>query len=284
MRILAIPTLIRILAILTLPLPLTLTAILTPAIVQAQAISPDLTALTVDDSINHGKTLITAAGTWSFGPNVGPGGNEILINGNGSNAGNATFIQVGDTGKMFAHAADNSWWVYDGTPLNWHTSPGTPYVLTCVPPTTYLNGATINLHLTYTFTRGTTPKDFTTEVSTEPNCTHTYYGLQGVQYFSVTAKDPTNSESPLSSQLAVGITSNAPQAPTNLVVKGAAQVFAVKQSKDHLAATVPVGTIPLNTACDSTQRVNDMFIVPRDKVTWYGNVKPQAVVALCNVP
>lgn len=257
--------------------------VLTRIAFAADPVSPDLSAINVSDSIDHGKTLTTADGTWSFGPNVGPGGNEILINGNGSNGGLATMIQVGDTGKMFAHAADNSWWVYDKV-TGWKISPGTPYVLTCTPPTSYLNGASINLHLTYTFTRGTSPKDFTTEVNVEPQCSHTYYGLTGNQYFSVTAKDPAGMESPLSNQIGVGVISTAPQAPTNLVVKGNGQVFAVKQTKDHLAATTAVGTIPFGTLCVATERVNDMFVVPRDKVTWYGNVKPQAVVAVCNVP
>src|SRR5262245_29171052 len=75
--------------------------ILTPQFVFAQN-SPDLSTLTVADS-QAGKSLQTSVGKWTFGPNVGPGGNEILINGNGNNGGQATAIQVGDGGKMFAH-------------------------------------------------------------------------------------------------------------------------------------------------------------------------------------
>lgn len=256
--------------------------IASPFWARAQAVSPDLSAIDVAASLN-GKTLTTADGVWNFGPNVGPGGNEILINGNGSNGGQARIIQVGDGGKMFALAVDNSWWVYDRT-TGWSTSPGTPVTVTCVPPTHYTNGATIVLHLTFTFYRGTSPKDLTTDVVTEPVCSHTWYGLTNVQYFMVTAKDPTGAESAFSGQIALGLVSTVPAAPTNFVVKGNAQVFAVKQTKNHLATTNAVGTIPLDTLCDTTQRVNDMFIVPRESVTWYGSVKPQAVVATCNVP
>jgi hypothetical protein len=153
-----------------------------------------------------------------------------------------------------------------------------------MPPTTYTNGATINFQLTYTFYRGTSPKDLTTDVTTSPTCDHTWYGMTGVQYYMVTAKDPSGAESAFSAQVAVGLQTAVPHAPTSLYVKGGAQVYAVKQSKDHLATTVPVGTVPLDTPCDTTQRVNDMFIVSRDKVAWYGNVKPQAVVASCILP
>lgn len=256
---------------------------LCPLFAAAQAVSPDLSAIDVAAS-NNGKTLITKEGTWNFGPNVGPGGNEILLNGNGSNGGQATLIQVGDGGKMFAHAADNSWWVWT-VAAGWNTSPGTPTTVTCIPPTTYTDGATITQHLTFTFYRGTGPRDFTTDVVTESNeCKHTWYGLLGAQYFSVTAKDPMNSESALSAQLGLGPLQKLPQAPTSLIVKSSAQVFAVKQTKDHLATTTAVGTVSLDTPCDTTQRVNDMFVVSTAKVTWYGNVRPQVVVARCVVP
>lgn len=261
-----------------------LDALTRPAHAQTPTPSPDFSALDYPSS-QSGKTLQTAAGTWTFGPNTSSaGGNEILLNGSNANGGNARIIQVGNSGQMFALALDNSWWVYAPATNTWSTSPGTPYMLSCTPPTFYLNGASINLQLTFTFYRGVSPKDLTTEVTTSPTCSHTYYGLTGNQYFMVTAKDPSGNESPLSGQLMMGTLSTAPAAPSNLVVKGNTQVFAVKQTKDHLATTNPVGTIPIGTLCDPTQRVNDMFIVPRDSVTWYGNVQPQAVVAPCNVP
>lgn len=261
---------------------LLLAALLSPGLAFAQAISPDLAAINVADS-QAGKTLITADGTWNFGPNVGPGGNEILLNGNGSNGGQAQMIQVGDSGKMFAYALDNSWWVYNKQ-TGWSPSPGTPFHVTCMPPTTYTNGATITKQLTFTFFHGTSPKDITSDVRTNPTCDYTWYGLTGTHYWMVTAKDPSGSESAFSAQVAVAPLGSLPMPPTSIFVKAQSQVFAVKQTKDHLATTNAVGTVPTNTPCDVTQRVNDMFVVPVSAVTWYGNVRPQVVVAKCTDP
>lgn len=44
---------------------------------------------------------------------------------------------------------------------------------------------------------------------------------------------------------------------------------------------LPVGTVPLGTSCDVNNSVNGHYAVPRDQVTWSGNVQPQVVVAEC---
>jgi hypothetical protein len=44
---------------------------------------------------------------------------------------------------------------------------------------------------------------------------------------------------------------------------------------------LPVGTVPANTPCDTTQSVNGHYAVPRDAVTWSGTVEPDVVVAQC---
>ena len=44
---------------------------------------------------------------------------------------------------------------------------------------------------------------------------------------------------------------------------------------------LPVGTIPVGTLCDSTQRANDLNVVPRIAVTFTGSVQPVVVLAKC---
>lgn len=57
-------------------------------------------------------------------------------------------------------------------------------------------------------------------------------------------------------------------------------VYYVIQQADAYVA-VPVGTAPLGTACNASQSVDGMLGVPAAAVTWYGSVKPVAVVAPC---
>jgi len=44
---------------------------------------------------------------------------------------------------------------------------------------------------------------------------------------------------------------------------------------------VAVGTIPAGVVCDATQPMGNYYVVPRERVTWSGTVRPQAVVASC---
>ncbi len=71
-----------------------------------------------------------------------------------------------------------------------------------------------------------------------------------------------------------------PNPPGSLVV-AATVVYQLIGTPDRFA-TVPVGTIPAGTACDTTQAVLGMYVVPRAAVTWYGSVKPQSVLAQCS--
>jgi hypothetical protein len=45
-----------------------------------------------------------------------------------------------------------------------------------------------------------------------------------------------------------------------------------------------VGTVPLGTPCDSTQRVNDFSVVPASAVTWTGKIQRLAALAACSSP
>lgn len=70
-----------------------------------------------------------------------------------------------------------------------------------------------------------------------------------------------------------------PKPPTGLVVTARTAYTVVKQ-RDRFVM-LPVGTVPADTACDSTQSVNGYFVVPRAAVAWSGSVRPDVVVAQC---
>lgn len=63
------------------------------------------------------------------------------------------------------------------------------------------------------------------------------------------------------------------------VTTGSTVYYVVQQANKFVA--IPVGTAPVGTACDMTQSVDGMNGVARSSVTWYGSVKPLAVVAPC---
>lgn len=45
-----------------------------------------------------------------------------------------------------------------------------------------------------------------------------------------------------------------------------------------------VGTVPLGTPCDVTERVNDFSVVPTSAVTWTGKIQRLAALAACSSP
>ena len=87
----------------------------------AQSVSPDGSVISNDTG-----TLMTAAGTWSFGgPASGrPGEWLILLNGSASNGGISTGLEVANGGQIYALTASGSWWIWNGS---WtRTSPPPP--------------------------------------------------------------------------------------------------------------------------------------------------------------
>lgn len=77
----------------------------------------------------------------------------------------------------------------------------------------------------------------------------------------------------------------APGAPTLTLTVAAPFVYDWIKSADTLAL-LRVGSVPLGTACDTTQGVVKnaitYFVVPMSSVTLTGTVKPVAVVAQCS--
>jgi hypothetical protein len=77
----------------------------------AQSVSPDGSVIS-----NDAGTLVTAAGTWSFGgPAPGrPGEWLILLNGSASNGGISASLEVANDGQIYALTASGSWWIWNG--------------------------------------------------------------------------------------------------------------------------------------------------------------------------
>ena len=73
-----------------------------------------------------------------------------------------------------------------------------------------------------------------------------------------------------------------PNPPTNVTVTSEqTTAFQVIGTLDKFTL-LPVGTVPAGTACNPAQSVNGHLGVPRASVSWFGSVKPQAVVAKCD--
>lgn len=85
------------------PGTLTLTA---PA--PTPTISPDGSTITAPTT----STLITAAGTWSFGASGQPGGSTILLNGASASGGSADKMLVYNKGQMYALNSSGQWFVW----------------------------------------------------------------------------------------------------------------------------------------------------------------------------
>ncbi len=70
-----------------------------------------------------------------------------------------------------------------------------------------------------------------------------------------------------------------PAPPSNLTVADTV-AYTVVKARDRFVL-LPVGTVPADTPCDTSQSINGRYVVPRAAVTWAGNVKPEVVVASC---
>lgn len=113
-----------------------------------------------------------------------------------------------------------------------------------------------------------------------PTTAYTVTGLTpGTWCFRVYASS-TYGESGPSNVAQKVITPPLPKPPTGLTVADGT-AFTVLKREDRFVL-LPVGTVPAGTACDTTQSVNGMYVVPRDAVTWSGTVKPVVVVSACS--
>jgi hypothetical protein len=120
----------------------------------------------------------------------------------------------------------------------------------------------------------------TTYVLTEPQ--------QGTRYYAVTAFDTENLESEFSAIATKDIVFPSGSAEIILIqssgqlqIVGNTVYTVVKRVNRFLM--LPVGTAPTGTLCIETERVNQYYVVPREVVTWSGTIRPDVVVAICEV-
>jgi hypothetical protein len=102
----------------------------------------------------------------------------------------------------------------------------------------------------------------------------------GTRYFGVIAYTSTGTDSAVSNIVSKSIAGATTPAPPTLRVADTT-VYTVLKRPDAFVM-LAVGTVPANTACITTERVNDYYVVPRAAVTWSGTVRPDVVVAQCN--
>ncbi len=83
-------------------------------------------------------SLITSAGTWTFGTTANSNGYPILLNGNPAAGGSASMMLVYNSGKLYVKNAQNAWYLWNGS--GWSAvsaDPRTP------PPTPSPDGTTL---------------------------------------------------------------------------------------------------------------------------------------------
>lgn len=71
-----------------------------------------------------------------------------------------------------------------------------------------------------------------------------------------------------------------PNPPSGLTAVDGVAYTIVKRADRFVM--LPVGTIPADTQCDTTQSVNGYYVVPNAAVTFTGTVKPIVVVSPCS--
>lgn len=100
--------------------------------------------------------------------------------------------------------------------------------------------------------------------------------------YHINVGDPANSIDPQTSDASNPVFKMiimVPQPPDNLVTVAMVAYQVIAQNNKFVL--LPVGEVPGGTACTETEMVKDHFVVPREAVSWYGDVEPLAVVAKC---
>lgn len=161
--------------------------------------------------------------------------------------------------------------------------------LSWTPPTQNTDGSALTNLAGYRVVYGTsatalaqTMPDYSTAVTS--TC---ITGLApATYYFAVKAFTSAGVES-AHSNVASNVITNTPvpvrpAAPATLTVAQGNLIVYQVLGTDGGFQFLPVGTVPANTQCITTQQVNGRYAVPTNAVTWYGSVKPKVVVAQCN--
>lgn len=102
-------------------------------------------------------SLVTTAGTWTFGTAITPYGNLILLNGQSAANGSAIELEVANGGHLYADNSQGQWWAWNGSGWSASTNPTT----TVSPDGSILmagtNGNLVTSVGTWTFGTTTTP-------------------------------------------------------------------------------------------------------------------------------
>jgi hypothetical protein len=161
--------------------------------------------------------------------------------------------------------------------------------LSYTAPTQNTDGTPLTNLAGYRVVYGTSAANLTQTIQIA-NPSVTSYCVTGLSpatyYFGVKAYNSEGTESDVSNVVSKVITNTPtpvrPAAPATLTVAAGALIVYQVLGTDGGFQFLPVGTVPPNTQCITTQQVNGRYAVPASAVTWYGSVKPKVVVAQCN--
>lgn len=155
--------------------------------------------------------------------------------------------------------------------------------ITCPPPTQFTDGTAIpaNAAITYKLYAGAL-------LDTQPTCKFVRTALPpGTYSFTVTATVAgVESSQTAAVQLVVpALKPNPPGTPVATISTTAPTAYSVIKS-DKTLVLLPVGTIPLGSACDIAQGVlrdGKLFnVVDGSQVTYTGTARPLVVLAQCS--
>ena len=175
-----------------------------------------------------------------------------------------------------------------------HTVFATDLTVKCTAPTTDVSGNPLPIGETLAFNlygavQGQPLKLLTPTAANICQWTRTNV-TPGTICYAATAVGTVGSSSAESAQTAqvcavVAPPATPPQPPTGTTVTPVTVgtiVYMEVQVADGFNF-LAVGTVPLGTPCDPTQRVNNFNVVPASAVTWTGSIHRLAVLAACSV-
>ena len=157
-----------------------------------------------------------------------------------------------------------------------------PVTLTCTLPTLNEDGTPLTDLAGIRFYDAVASGGPYVLVADNPDCTATLDKPPGTWYFVATAYNTAGIESVYSGEASKVVPPSAPASPTNLVVTGNLVAYSISQTKDRLV-TYPVGTVPVDTPCDSTMSANGLYLVPTDAVVFAGQAQATVAFAQCGV-
>ena len=118
------------------------------------------------------------------------------------------------------------------------------------------------------------------QVFTTPTTAYTVLNLTPGTWCFRAYASTTYGESGPSAVAAKVIAAPMPNPPTGLAAVGGVAYTILK--RENRLVMLPVGTVPADTACDTSQSVNGYYVVPREAVVFTGTVQPMVVVAQCS--